>query len=73
MVISKDDKLNFYFEGNQDQMKNNLQTIFENSDRQFEVIYETPILLKTTLISKIIDEQTSETIDILKSFFKNNI
>lgn len=71
VVISKDDKLNFYFEGNQDQLKNNLQTIFENSDRQFEVIYETPILLKTTVISKTIDDQASETIDILKSFSKN--
>ncbi len=72
VVISKDDKMNFYFEGNQDQLKNNLQSIFENSNRQFEVIYETPILLKTALISKTIDDQASETIDILKSFFKNN-
>lgn len=67
VAISKDDSLILYFEGDQEQLKENLRLIFENSDRQFEVTYENPIFLKTPLITKEKNDQVLEIINILSS------
>jgi hypothetical protein len=56
-----------YFEGEEDYIKNNLRSIFENSDRQFEVVYDVPINLKTKLISRTKIDQAMEVADILNT------
>jgi len=63
--VSKDDCLIMVFEGEQDLIKSRLKIIFEKAYCQFEVLYNTPISIKTKLISHTPKEQAFEIIDIL--------
>lgn len=70
--ISKEDNLTLYLEGDEEYIKNNLRSIFENSDRQFEVVYDVPINLKTKLISRTKIDQAMEVANILKTIVIKN-
>jgi DNA-directed RNA polymerase subunit L len=65
--ISKEDNLILYFEGEEEYIKNNLRSIFENSDRQFEVVYDVPINIKSKLISRTKIDQAMEVANILNT------
>jgi hypothetical protein len=56
-----------YFEGEEEYIKNNLRSIFENSDRQFEVVYDVPINIKSKLISRTKIDQAMEVANILNT------
>ncbi len=65
VAISKEDKLVLYFDNEQDSLKDCLKQIFANSKREFEVAYETPISIKTLLVTKKSEDQVLEVFGIL--------
>ena len=65
VAINKEDELVLFFEGDQAQLRENICSILKSSKRQFQVQYETPITLKTTLIAQSKSERVLECLDIL--------
>jgi transcription-repair coupling factor (superfamily II helicase) len=63
--ISKEDKLVLYFDNEKDSFKDSLKQIFNNSKREFEIAYEIPINIKTSLVTKKSEDQVMEVLGIL--------
>ncbi len=65
IAINKNSELVLSFQGEQQQIKNNIQSVFQSSKRDFQVQYDEPISLRTKLAATGKKEMVLETIDIL--------
>lgn len=66
VAINKNNELVLFFQGEQQQIKNNIQSVFQSSNRNFQVQYEDPISIRTKLAATGKKEMVLETIDILE-------
>ncbi|MDD5676133.1 MAG: transcription-repair coupling factor, partial [Chitinivibrionales bacterium] len=67
IAISDAGELKLFFEGGEADVKSAVQTIVTQSDRRFEMVYEQPLCLKTTLASKEPTQAALETKLILET------
>lgn len=65
IALNKNNEFVLFFEGNQEQVKINIQNIFQSSKREFQVQYDNPISLRTRLFASTKKEMVLEIIDIL--------
>ena len=71
VAINKNNELMLSFEGDQEQIRENIKNVFQSSDREFQVQYDTPITLHTRLSAQRIYEQAMESLDILCRISQN--
>ena len=66
VAISKDGALSLYIDGDQESAKERIRRIFENTQYQFEVLYDVQVQLRTNLISEAVRERALEAAAILE-------
>ncbi|MBD3345596.1 MAG: transcription-repair coupling factor [Chitinivibrionales bacterium] len=70
IAVDTDRTLSFNFEGNNEEIKEQIKKILSQSARNFEVVYQTPISLKTTLSSKDTLEKAFEVKTLIEEIVK---
>jgi transcription-repair coupling factor (superfamily II helicase) len=67
ITLGKDDSLSFSFYHQEDRLAHILKNIIAKAGRRFEVVYGTPVVLKTSLTSKTAINKILETKEILQT------
>ncbi|MDR2728976.1 MAG: transcription-repair coupling factor, partial [Chitinispirillales bacterium] len=65
-VINKEGVLNLYIDGDEQTAKERIKRLFENSQYQFEILYDIQVQLRTTLISTTVQQRALEAAAILE-------
>lgn len=71
VAVNKDDELVLTFEGDQEQIKENIGKVIKSSDLQFQIQYDTPITLRTKLAARNAHDQALQSLDILSRISGN--
>ncbi|MDO5577562.1 MAG: hypothetical protein Q4F84_10830, partial [Fibrobacter sp.] len=67
VAVNKNDELVMFFDGDQETVKNNIQNIFQNCKKTFEVQNDVPVSIRTKLLSKDKKDHVTEVLNVLNN------
>lgn len=67
VAVNKNDELVMFFDGDQETVKNNIQNVFQNCKKIFEVQNDVPVSIRTKLLSKDKKDHVAEVLSVLNN------